>query len=112
MTDMRLKVAAALLLAVLSTLGVGHATAASAAGSAIRYACQPAQNLVVTRSADGATVLFVDRTYELRRKASSIGEKYISKSAALIIDGKSAIFVTEDRWQLGTCVEAMRLTAK
>ena len=92
--------------------GVGHATAATAAGSTIRYACQPAQNLVVTRSGKTATVQFIDRTYDLRRKASSIGEKYIAKDAALIIDGKSAFFVAEDRLQLGTCVEAMHLAAK
>ena len=76
------------------------------------YTCEPRQNLVVARSGDTATVHFIDRTYELRRKASSIGEKFIAKDAALIIDNKSAVFVAEDRLQLGTCVEAMHLAAK
>jgi len=112
MKHSKLKVAAALLVAVFSTLGVGHAAAATPADSRVRYACQPAQNLFVSRSADTATVQFVDRTYKLRRKASSIGEKYISNNAALIIDGRSAVFVAEDRLQLGACVEAMHLAAK
>jgi hypothetical protein len=112
MKETRLKVATALLLAVLSTLGVGHAAAATAAHSMVRYACRPAQNLVVTRSRHTATVQFIDRTYELRRKASSLGEKYIAKDAALIIDGKFAVFVADDRLQLGTCVEAMQVAAK
>lgn len=111
MRDTRLKVAAALMFAVFSLLGAGHALAAPAATTSVRYACQPKQSLVVMRSHDTATVRFNDRSYELRRKASSIGEKYIAKDAALIIDGKSAYFVADDRLQLGTCVEAMRLAA-
>lgn len=113
MKDTRIKIAAALLFAVLSTLGAGHAAAAAAApfGSAKRYICTPAQNFVVTRSKAAASVQFTNRRYELRRKASSIGEKYISGEAALIIDGKSAFFVAEDRFQLGTCVETMSLAA-
>jgi hypothetical protein len=114
MKDMRIKAAAALMFAVLSTLGMGDAASAAtpAPGSTMRYACEPAQNLVVTRSGDTATVQFIDRSYTLRRKASSIGQKYISESAALIIDGKSAVFVAEDRLQLGTCIEAIRLASQ
>lgn len=112
MKDMRLKVAAALMFTVFSTLGAGHAFAAPPMTSSLRYICEPRQNLVVTRSNDTATVRFIDRSYELHRKASSIGEKYIANNAALIIDGKSAFFVAEDRLQLGKCVEAMRLVTK
>lgn len=109
MNDARLKIAAALLVAVLSTLGVAHA--AAAASSQVQYACDARQHLVVTRSTKSATVQFIDRTYELRRKPSSIGEKYISKTAALIIDGPSAVFIAEDRLQLGSCVEATSLAS-
>lgn len=112
MIDTRLEVAAALMFAVLSTLGVGQAAVATAAQSMVQYACQPAQNLVVTRSADSATVQFIDRTYELRRRASSLGQNYIAKDGALVIDGKAAVFVAEDRLQLGKCVEAMHLATK
>ena len=55
---------------------------------------------------------FIDRNYRLRRKSSSLGEKYISKSAALIMDGKSAVFVAEDRLQLGRCIDAIPLASK
>jgi YD repeat-containing protein len=106
--DKRVKLAAAILIGVLSLLGSVQAHAAS--GTAVRYACDAHQNLVVERSATRAVVQFVDRTYELRRKPSSIGQKYLSPTAALIVDGASAVFVAEDRLQLGQCVEA-RLTA-
>ena len=105
------KVAAAVLLAIVSTLAMARPATAAAAGSMVRYACRPAQNLVVTRSGDTAIVQFIDRIYKLRRKASSLGEKYISQHAALIIDGNSAVFVAEDRLQLGTCLEAIHLAA-
>lgn len=109
MKNARIKVAAAGLFAVLSMLAVAHGTAAAASASAMRYSCVPAQNLVVRRHGNTATVHFIDRTYELRRSASSMGEKFLSPHAALIIEGKSAVFVAEDRMQLGTCVEAMRI---
>ena len=64
-----------------------------------------------TRTDETAVVRFVDRTYELRRKRSSIGVKYTSARAALIIDGPSAVFVAEDRLQLGTCLETFPATA-
>ena len=106
MKKMRLKIAAALLVAALSTLAAGSASAAEASSSTVRYLCEPRQNFVVTRAEDTAIVQFVGRRYELRRGSSSIGRKYLSDKAALIIDGKSAVFVAEDRFQLGTCVEA------
>jgi hypothetical protein len=61
---------------------------AHAAGSAVRYACEGRQNMVVDRNRSSAHVNFIDRSYELRRKPSSIGVKYESSNAALIIDGK------------------------
>lgn len=106
--DTRIRVAAALLFGVLSTLGATKVAAAARAPAMIetRYQCDPLQKLVVIRTGREASVQFIDRSYELRRKRSSIGEKYISATAALIIDGASAVFVADDRLQLGQCLEA------
>ena len=106
--DTRIWVAAALLFGVLSTLGATKVVAAVKGSAMIetRYQCDPRQKLVVKRSGREASVQFVDRSYELRRKRSSIGEKYTSPTAALIIVGPSAVFVAEDRLQLGQCLEA------
>ncbi|HEU4696412.1 MAG TPA: hypothetical protein VFR92_05570 [Sphingomicrobium sp.] len=102
-SSLRLKVAAGLLFGVLSVLGAAHAAAPT---KEVRYICEPGQRLIVQRSAQTAAVQFIDKSYLLHRKASSIGEKYVSANAALIIDGPSAVFVAEDRLQLGTCTEA------
>lgn len=107
MNDIRIKVAAGLLAGVVSVLAGVDAHAATA--TATRYQCNPRQSLVVSRSGDRAVVEFIDRTYELRRKRSSIGETYISPTAALVIDGPSAVFVAQDRLQLGSCVKATRV---
>lgn len=109
LTDMRLKVAGGLIAIVFSLLGAVHAHAATP--TAMRYQCASREDLVVSRIDETAVVRFVDRTYELRRKSSSIGVKYTSSRAALIIDGPAAVFVANDRLQLGTCLEAFRATA-
>ena len=106
--DTRVKVAMGLLTLVLSLLGGAQAHAAS---GPVRYQCEARQNLVIERSARTAHVRFIDREYSLGRKASSMGEKYASSTAALIIDGRSAVFVAEDRLQLGACVEAGAIAA-
>lgn len=106
--DARIKVAAALLLGVLSLLGSAQAHAAA---TDMQYACDGGQRLIVHRHAGGVSVEFIDRTYELRSKRSSFDEKYISATAALIIDGPSAVFAAEDRLQLGQCLEAGPATA-
>jgi hypothetical protein len=105
---MKIKVAGGLLFGVLSVLGAGHAAASPVKQ---RYACDGRQNLVIWRSADVATVQFIDRTYVLQRRSSSIGEKYIAPTSALIIDGPSAVFVADDRLQLGRCVETSSLAS-
>jgi membrane-bound inhibitor of C-type lysozyme len=107
--DTRLKVAGGLIAAVLSLLGAAQAHAAPS--TALRYQCAPGQNLVVSRTDGRAVVRFIDKTYELRRKRSSIGIKYSSATATLIIDGPSAVFVAEDRLQLGACREAFHATS-
>jgi len=104
MVRMGIKVATGLMLALLSFSGTVQAHAATASIEA-RYACTNAQEFVVARTADKALVQFDGKTYELQRRPSSIGVKYISATAALIVDGPSAVFVADDRFQLGTCVQ-------
>jgi membrane-bound inhibitor of C-type lysozyme len=103
MNDLRQKVAAALLSGVLSVFGGAQAHAAPS--TTVRYQCGARQSLVIERDKGVARVRFVDRTYELKRRASSIGVKYLSPTAALIIDGTSAVFVADDRLQLGACTQ-------
>jgi hypothetical protein len=62
--------------------------------------------------ADSASVEFIDRTYRLQRKASDLGVQYIAPKAALIIDGPEAVFVADDRLQLGRCVESSSLASR
>jgi len=105
--ETRIKVAAGMLALVLAVLDSAQAHAATP--SEVRYQCDQRQGMVVSRSPEHASVRFLDRTYELERRASSLGERYGSPTAALIIDGVSAVFVAEDRLQLGTCREAFEV---
>ena len=108
--DTRIKVAAGILFGIFSLLGTAQA-ARAAAVTEVRFACDEGQGLVVRESAQSASVVFIDRTYELRQKRSSIGRKYISPTAALIIDGTSAVFVAQDRLQLGQCIETSQVAS-
>lgn len=65
----------------------------------------------VERSGAIAHVTLAGRTYALKRKQSSIGDKFISPTAALIIDGDSAIFVSEDQLNLGPCTKTVPIAA-
>ena len=107
MLDTRIRIGATLLLGILSVLGIAKAANAAPA-TVIRYACDDGQRLIVRRSGDLAFVQFVDKSYELRRRHSDIGEKYESAKEALIIDGRAAVFVAADRLQLGQCLEVSR----
>jgi len=109
-TDLRVQLAGTILLAVVTALGSAEAHAA--ADMPVRYACDARQNFVVEWSGTTAVVRFADRTFELRREPSSLGEKYLSPKAALIIDGATAVFVAEDRLQLGQCVEARLIAVR
>jgi hypothetical protein len=106
--DMRIRIAAGLLAGVLSVLGSAQVHAAV---SNTRYACDGRQSLVVERDSARARVNFIDRSYVLRRKSSSIGVKYESPHAALIIDGSSAVFVADNRLQLGICTAAFPIAS-
>lgn len=107
MLDARTRIGVSLVIGTVSALGAEKAANAAPA-TEIRYACDGGQQLVVRQSGDLAFVHFFDRTYILRREHSDIGEKYESANEALIIDGRSAVFVSADRLRLGQCVEASR----
>jgi YD repeat-containing protein len=109
MTRSHLFRAAALFIAAASAVGIASTASAASSGTETRYQCDAAQHLVVRRTAQTASVEFIDRTYTLTRKASGIGEKYLAPKAALIIDGPEAVFVADDRLQLGRCIEAKRI---
>ena len=68
--------------------------------------CDSRQHLVVRRTAQAASVEFIDRTYRLTRRPSDLGIQYIAPKVALIIDGPEAVFVADNRLQLGRCIEA------
>jgi hypothetical protein len=104
--EKRVRIAAGLMLGVLSLLGGAQAVAATAVE--IQYACDGSQRLTVRQANEAADVRFIDRTYRLNRKSSNLGERYSSANAALAIDGSFAVFVAGDRLQLGKCVEVSR----
>jgi hypothetical protein len=113
MIEMRVKLAVGLFVGVASVLGSAHAIAATPTpAKATHYLCDSHQHLVVWRTANSASVEFIDRTYQLQRKASDLGVQYIAPKAALIIDGPEAVFVADDRLQLGRCVEANSLASR
>lgn len=99
-----LKIAPTLAASIVAALGF---SGAHGAPGPVRYACSATQHLAVQRNGSTAYVNYAGRRYELQRKRSSIGDKYVSSKAALIVDGNSAIFVAEDLIDLGTCVRAV-----
>ena len=87
--------------------GAVAVTQAQGAPGPVRYACPASADLAVQRNGSTASVNYAGHRYELQRKRSSVGDKYVSPNAALIIDGNSAIFVAEDVIDLGTCTKAV-----
>jgi hypothetical protein len=87
--------------------GAVAAAGAHAAQAPVRYTCPADQDLTVQRTASTARVTFNGRSYALQRKHSSIGDKYLSANAALIIDGPSAVFVADGTLGMGACQEAV-----
>ena len=83
---------------------------AYAATGPVQYSCSDGTQLTVQTNVNSARVSMDGRSYELQRKRSSIGAKYLSAGAALIIDGPSAVFVAESALHLGSCIEAVPLT--
>ena len=79
------------------------APAAGTAPSDLLYTCEGGESFMVRDSGSAAVVRFGDGGYVLDRRPSSIGRKFASKSATLIIDGETAVFVSEDRLDLDRC---------
>ena len=90
-----------------SVLAVLAVSEVHGAPSPVRYACPASADLAVQRNGSTARVHYAGRRYDLQRKRSSVGDKYVSPKAALIIDGNSAIFVAEDLVDLGTCTRTV-----
>lgn len=67
------------------------------------YMCDGAETFSVSHTADQAFVRFGDQTYRLKRRPSSIGERFTSVGATLILDGDFAAFTADDRLRLGGC---------
>lgn len=96
---------------VASVCGALAAAQVNAAAAPVRYTCPGKPDLTVERGASVARVSFAGRTYELQRHRSDIGAKYLSKTAALIIDGASAVFVADEHPNIGTCVQAVPIAS-
>ena len=98
------KLIAKLISTVLVCFGLGKAHAAPAP---VRYSCPARGSLTIRRDGSSARVMLAGQAYELTRRPSSIGDKYISSTAALIIDGATAVFVANNHPDLGTCSKAV-----
>ena len=70
------------------------------------YACSDGRSFTVRRDDERASIQYADGRYSLSRRPSSIGTKYASPEATLIIDGDFAAFVTETVVDLEGCHEA------
>jgi hypothetical protein len=74
-------------------------------GLASIYKCAEGRHIRVGRDASKAQVAYDNALYSLSRRPSSIGQKYTSAEATLIIDGDYAAFVSETIVDLDGCYE-------
>ena len=70
------------------------------------YRCHDGQRFSVDRNSQTALIRYANNRYSLSRRPSSLGVKYSSAEATLIIDGQFAAFVTETVMDLENCYEA------
>lgn len=92
---------------VSALIASASATQVHAAPAPVRYACSTSEELTLERTSASAHVTIGGHSYELKRAPSSIGNKYLSTNAALIIDGPSLVFVTDEKPNLGPCIKAV-----
>ena len=71
--------------------------------SSARYVCEDGRSFSVKRDERAASILYTDTRYSLPRRPSSIGVRYASPEATLIIDGNFAALVTETIVDLQSC---------
>ena len=91
-----------------AVLVVVHASACSAdhaeaATTRTVYRCAGSQSFMVARDARSALVEYSGARYVLPRRGSSIGERYATRAATLIIDGDMAVFVSTSATNLEFC---------
>lgn len=88
----------------LAVLGGCSASASPAAINSV-YQCTDGRMFSVARDARRAAVYYENERYSLSRRPSSMGIKYASPEATLIVDGEFAAFVTETIIDLKSCTE-------
>jgi len=68
------------------------------------FACKDGTSFVVVVRNEIADVAFSHgEQYQLRSKPSSMGQRFVSSAATLIIDGRFAAFVSNTRSDLNQC---------
>jgi hypothetical protein len=101
------------LAAVCLTAGAAVSSAMPVMASEARtYSCSTSDTLRVQLTRAGAIVKFNGLEYRLPRKRSSIGTRYGSANAALMIDGHFATFVTERGPRAMQCFEVPSLAKR
>lgn len=75
----------------------------SAGATEYAYVCEGAVTFSVVKTDHEAVVSFGDDVYRLQRRRSSIGERFVSPQATLIVDGQSAVFVADNRLGIRGC---------
>lgn len=91
-------------LALILFLSPGCSTqAAQAQRSVTLFRCAGAQSFTVERDDRSAILIYSGVRHELPRRSSSIGERYATSDATLIIDGEMAAFVTSSVINLDFC---------
>lgn len=96
---------------IAASLTAAGGTAGQAAPAPVHYSCSPSDALTIAHDRSTARVSYAGKTYDLRRKRSDLGLTYLSGKAALVIDGNSAVFVSDDHFDLGTCVKGVPLAS-
>lgn len=69
----------------------------------LTYRCGDGRSFEVEQRGKMATIDFAGTRFQLPRRKSSIGARYASRDATLIVDGESAVFVTPRIVDLKAC---------
>lgn len=100
----------ALALAGLLASGL-HAPAFAAAGGSSRYSCANGGGFTIRLSEGAAVVRAGQSVHVLPRKPSSLGQRFASPDATLIVDGNFAALIGKDLPRFGRCYAAHGLAA-
>ena len=82
---------------------VGCAGSLAARSAVSTYECANGKSFSVRKTADGATVEFENEVFTLSKRKSSLGSRYSSDGASLVIDGDLAVFASETVLDLRMC---------